>query len=288
MEFLKSHYEKLILGLVLLLMAVGAVVLVLEVGTVQEELQKFKAMSLGNDGNPPQQENLAELIKALTQVTNPPKVEFTKVHRVFNPDSWYVDTNGILIAGTNLGVDRLVVQSITPQHLKVEFDQISSANAGRESVRIKVTREFMKAPADQGKRTITLTLNSTNSSNTLDPANKAQSPQLFPRKIGGTPEAPEVEFELVDPAKDPLKFALSKAQGFTHVVEHVAYIVYPVESNYVWRAARKGQSLIFAGDTNIVVDITATNVVVSAISNDKHTSIPLGTNRPAPPIQKPP
>lgn len=288
MEFLKSHYEKLILGVTLLLMATGAVLLVLEVGTVQEELQKFKDMSLGNDGKPPQPEDLTGLIKALTQVTNPPKVEFTRVHKVFNPDAWYVNTNGDLIAGTNVGVERLIVQSITPQHLKVEFDQLGSTNPGRESVRLKVTREFMKAPTEQGKRTLTLSLNSTNVSNTLDPLNKAQSPQLFAREIGGPPENPEVTLELVEPGKDPLKFKISKAQGFVHVVEHIAFIVYPVESNYVWRAARRGQPLSFAGDTNIVVDITGTNVVVRAISNDKHTTIPLGTNRPAPPIPKTP
>ncbi|MEQ2006460.1 MAG: hypothetical protein ABMA26_06660 [Limisphaerales bacterium] len=281
MEFLKSHYEKLILGVMLLLMAVGAVLLVLEVGTVQDELQKFKDMSLGNDGKPPQQEDLGELIKALTQVTNPPKVEFAKVHKVFNPDAWYVDTNGNLIAGTNVGVERLIIQSITPQYLKVEFDSIGSTNPGRESVKLKVTREFMKTLAEQGKRTLTLSLNSTNVSNTLDPANKAQSPQLFVRGIAGTPEAPEVKLELVEPGKDSTKFTISKALGFAHVIEHVTHIVYPVESNHVWRVARKGQPLSFAGDTNIVVEITATNVVVRAISNDKHTTIPFGTNQPA-------
>ena len=288
MEFLKSHYEKLILGVMLLLMAVGAVILVLEVGTVQEELQKFKAMSLGNDGKPPQPEDLSGLIKALTQVTNPPKVEFTKVHKVFNPDAWYVTTNGDLIAGTNVGVERLIVVSITPQQLIVDSPQLGSTNAGRESVKVNVTRQFMKTVADQGKKTITLPLNATNFSNTLDPANKAQSPLLFVREVSGTAENLEVKLELVESGKDPTKFTISKTQGFAHVIEYVTHIVYPVESNYVWRAARKGQPLSFAGDTNIVVDITATNVVVRAISNDKHTTIPLGTNRPTPPIPKTP
>lgn len=284
MEFLKNHYEKIILGLVLLLMAVGAVVLVLEVGSVQEELNKFKEIAMGHDGKPPPKEDFTGLIKALSQVTNPPQVEFVKVHRVFNPDTWYVDTNGNLIAGTNVGVGRLIVQSITPQHLKVEFGQIGGTPE-RPSIRLNVTREFAPKPVDQGRKPITLSLNSTNAVNTMDAARKVQ---LLVREIGGTPENPEVKLELVEPGKDILRFSVSKAQGFTTVMEYVAYIVYPVESNYVWRAARKDTPMIFAGDTNIVVEITASNVVVRAVSNDKPTTLPLGSAQPVPPRPKTP
>lgn len=285
MEFLKSHYEKIILGVVLLLMAAGAVVLVMEVSSVEAELKKFKDNPVGGgSGKPPPPENFTNLVKALQQAANPPAVEFTKVHKVFNPDTWYVDTNGNLIAGTNVGVGRLIIQSITPLQLRVENPQIVSTNAGRESVKVTVTKEFALKLQDQGKKPITLSLNATNASNTLDPVNKLQ---LFVREIGGTPESPELKMELLDPSKDPLRFTVSKAQGFTTVVEYVAFIVYPVESNFVWRAARKGQPMPFAGDTNIVVEITASNVVVRAISNDKHTTIPLGTNQPAPPRPKP-
>jgi len=277
MEFLKNHYEKLILGVVLLLMAVGAVGLVLEAGSVQEELQKFKENPVGLGGKPPPPENFTNLVKALRQATNPATVEFTRVHKVFNPDTWYVDTNGNLIAGTNVGVGRLVVQSITPLHLKLWFDSIGGT-VGRETVKVNVIREFMRTPQEQSRKSLTLTLTSTNTQNTLDPVNKLQ---LFAREIGGTPEAPQARLELIEPGRDPFKFTVSKAQGLTQVVERVAFIIYPVESNFVWRAARKGQPMPFAGDTNIVVEITASNVVVRAISNDKHTTIPLDTNQPA-------
>jgi hypothetical protein len=278
MEFLKSHYEKIILGVVLLLMAVGAVVLVLEVGSVQEELDKFKKNPVGGGGKPPPPENFTNLVKVLQQAANPPTVEFTKVHKVFNPDTWYVDTNGNLIAGTNVGVGRLVVQSITPMQLKLWFDSIGGT-PGRETVRINVIREFAPTPQEQAKKSLTLSLTSTNIQNTLDTKSKLQ---IFAREIGGTPENPEVKLELIDPAKDPFNFTVSKTQGYTNVAEYVAFIIYPVESNFVWRAARKGQPMSFAGDTNIVVDITASNVVVRAVSNDKHTTIPLGTNSPTP------
>lgn len=284
MEFVKNHYEKLILGVMLLLMAVGAVLLVFEVGSVQEELQKFKEMTTGGSDKPPAQEDLTGLIKAINQVTNPPKVDFTTVHKVFNPDPWYVDTNGNLIAGTNVGVQKLLVQSITPQYLKLWFEAIAGT-PGRESVKINAIREFARTPAEQSRKQLNLSLTTTNAINTLDAANKLQ---VFAREIGGTPEAPEVKLELIEPGKEPIKFTMSKTQGFTNVVEYVAHIIYQPETNFYWLKARKGQPMSFAGDTNIVVEITSSNVVVRAISNDKPTTLPLGTNQPAPPRPKTP
>ncbi len=284
MEFLKSHYEKIILGVVLLLMAVGAVFLVFYVGSVQEDLKKFKDNPVGQKGNAPPSENFTNLVKALTRATNPLQVEFTKVHKVFNPEPWYMSTNGDLIAGTNVGVGRLELKSITPLYLKLWFDSIGGT-VGRETVKINVMRDFARTTADQGKKTLTLSLNSTNIQNTLDATNRLQ---VFAREIGGTPESPEAKLELTELGKEPVKFTVSKTQGYTNVVEYVAFLVYPVESNYVWRAARKGQPMIFAGDTNIVVEINASNVVVRAISNDKPTTIPLQPAQPTAPRGKAP
>ncbi len=283
MEFLKNHYEKLILGLTLLLLAAGAVVLVFAASSVQEDLDGYRKLIVESDGKRPSVEDPKARKELLARVSRPAQTDFANVHRVFNPDAWYVKTNGDWVAGTNVGATRLEVQSITPQLLKLWFDGLGSTNAGRESVKVSVIREFARTPLDQGKKSLTLSLTSTNAVNMLDNTSKLQ---VFAREIGGTPEIPEVRMELVEPGKEPLKFTVSKAQGFTNVFEYIAFIVYPVESNFIWRAARKGQPLAFAGDTNIVVEITATNVVVRANSNDKTTTVPLGPPPPAGPRPK--
>ncbi|MFA6545592.1 MAG: hypothetical protein WCS99_14330 [Limisphaerales bacterium] len=283
MEFLKNHYEKIVLGLMLLLMATGAVVLVLQVGSAQEELDKFRNITLEGEGKGPSGVNMTNRMKALNSFTNPPQVEFVSVHKVFNPDTWYVDTNGNFVAGVNVGVRRLLVQQITSQHLKLELVSIGGSPE-RPSVKVSVVKEFGKTLGEQGKKSVTLSLNTTNSINTLDASRKLV---LLAREIGGTPEMPEVRFELLEPGKEPVQFTMTKAKGFTIVVDHVAHIVYPVETNFVWRAARKDTPLVFAGDTNIVVEITTSNVVVKAVSNDKPTTIPLGPAQPVAPRKQP-
>jgi hypothetical protein len=277
MEFLKNHYEKFILGLTLLLMAAGAVMLVLEAGMVQEELDGYRKTIVESEGKPPATEDSTARRKLLDQARRPPQTDFVKVHRVFNPDAWYVDTNGNLVAGTNVGVNRLAVQSITPQQLQLEFAAVGGSQ-DRPSVSFNMVRQFGRTPAETNRTRRSIYLNTTNISNTLDPARKLV---LLAREIGGTPEAPEVKLELHEPGKDPLKFPLSKAQNFATVIDYVAHIYYEVETNFVWKVARKDTPLTFAGDTNIVVEVTATNVVVRAVSNDKITILPLGPAQPA-------
>lgn len=290
MEFLKNHYEKLILGLTLLLMAAGAVVLVLEAGSVQEELDSYRKIIVESEGKPPAAEDGPARKKLLEKATRPLQTEFTQVHKVFNSDAWYVDTNGNLIAGAKVGVSQLVVHSITPQLLILEFLGIGGS-VERPSLTVNMTRQFGRNPAEQGKTRRSFALNATNtpaniantSANMLDAPRKLV---LLAREMTGPPENPEVKCELHEPGKDPLKFTLTKAQGFSSVVDHVAHIQYMVEANFVWPKARKDTQLVFAGDTNIVVDITASNVVVRAVSNDKTTILPLGPAQAAPPPGK--
>lgn len=284
MEFLKNHYEKLTLGLMFLLMAIAGVVLALEVGSVQEELDKYRKLTLEGGGKAAQKDDMASFSNALHSAMQPQRLDFAQVHRVFNPFAWYADTNGVLIAGTNLGVSRLTVEKIVPQQLKVELAGIGGT-PGRESVALNVTREFARTVAEQKARK-TLGLNTTNATiNTIDPIRKVQ---LIAREIGGTADAPEVKLELVEPGKDPIQIVLTKAQPFVMVYEYVAELYYAPDQQ-IWRLPqRRDAQLVFAGDTNIIVEITATNVLLRATSNDKTTTKPLAPSLPAAPGTKAP
>lgn len=278
MEFLKNHYEKIILGLMLLLMASGAVLLVLEGGSVQEQLAGYRELIIGGAGKPPPEQDLDKLKSLLSSASKPSQTDFATVHRVFNPMAWYVDTNGNLIPGTLVGVSRLAVHSITPQRLLLEF-AATGGSPERPTVTVGVTREFGRTVQDRQKKRQSVFLNATNTPATATSANMIDSGRklvLLVREASGPPESPEVKCELHEPGKEPLKFTLSKAQGFTTVVEHIAHIQYMAETNFVWLQARKDMPMVFAGDTNIVVEITASNVVVRAVSNDKVTTLPLG------------
>jgi len=291
MEFLKNHYEKVVLSLVLLLMAGGAVMLVLGAGSVQQELDNFKKVVVETGGQRPDPPNRGEYLAAISNA-QPRLIDLTKGHKVFNPELWYVNTNGDLIIGTNVGVSKLFVTEIKPLRLKLEL--VISGNAERPSYLVKMTKEFMPKVSDQKPINRSISLNSTNYLDETKPVRKFNG-YLVPRAISGPPDNPTVELDYHDPSRDVEKVKLTKAQPFETVVDYGAKLLYSVENIQFPSPARKDinyerkdSQLVFAGDTNIIVEITATNVVVKAISNDKPTTIPLAPPPASTPARKAP
>ena len=291
MEFLKNHYEKVVLSLVLLLMAGGAVMLVLGAGSVQQELDNFKKVVVETGGQRPDPPNRGEYLSAISNA-QPRLIDLTKGHKVFNPELWYVNTNGDLIIGTNVGVSKLFVTEIKPLRLKLEL--VISGNAERPSYLVKMTKEFMPKVTDQKPINRSISLNSTNYLDETKPVRKFNG-YLVPRAISGPPDNPTVELDYHDPSRDVEKVKLTKAQPFETVVDYGAKLLYSVENIQFPSPARKDinyerkdSQLVFAGDTNIIVEITATNVVVKAISNDKPTTIPLAPPPASSPARKAP
>ena len=72
------------------------------------------------------------------------------------------------------------------------------------------------------------------------------------------------------------------------VYEYVAELYYAPEQITFRAPQRKDAELRFGGDTNIIVEINATNVLLKAVSNDKTTAKPLAPSLPAAPGAKTP
>jgi len=226
MEFLKNHYEKVVLSLVLLLMAGGAVMLVLGAGSVQQELDNFKKVVVETGGQRPDPPNRGEYLAAISNA-QPRLIDLTKGHKVFNPELWYVNTNGDLIIGTNVGVSKLFVTEIKPLRLKLEL--VISGNAERPSYLVKMTKEFMPKVTDQKPINRSISLNSTNYLDETKPVRKFHH-YLVPRAINGPPDNPTVELDYHDPSRDVEKVKLTKAQPFETVVDYGAKLLYSVEN----------------------------------------------------------
>ena len=288
MEFLKNHYEKIVLSLVLLLMAGGAVVLVLEAGSVEEKLAEFRKPFSVEGGQKLAPTDATNYWQILSNATSARTVDLTKTHRVFNPELWLVDTNGNLISGRDVGPHKLVATRIEPLHIRLELGvSMTSASTnysfrGTKDYEPGLTPPRLSASLDLGRTNVVV----------LD-RNRKISAHI--RKLENPGDSAVVHFDLTIGAGEPIPMPpLSKATPVAHVVEYAAAIEYKPE-NLKWppdrltptspplpqpvplqHLLRKDAKLYFAGDTNIIVEITATNVVVRAVSNDKQTTVPFG------------
>jgi len=85
----------------------------------------------------------------------------------------------------------------------------------------------------------------------------------------GAAEAPDALVLEVGGLKE--EATVSREKPFKTIAGYTADLAYPPQ-NMTWREKRIGDSLVFDGDTNNIVEITANEVVLSA-SSGKRTTI---------------
>src|ERR1041385_6311893 len=263
MDFLKkitdacrSHYEKLLLSLVLLGLA-GAVVYLSKIKSDEDEkIKEFLRQGVGTKKvagvNPV---DLSANDAALRLITNPPPLNFSLPHHLFNPVKWQrrppPDTTLIkLVTGYEVGWGKMSVTRITPLNFIIALQRVPTPG----SYYIEVTHEGAARPADRKPKPRFATTNS------------ALNEFFKLIEIKGPPEEPTgLVLELADGVT---KTEIAKDKPFTKVEGYEADLKYSIDGK-AFNNLRLNSHIRFQGEDSIVIAITANEVVVSARSNDK-------------------
>jgi len=263
MKFVKKHYEKILLGLVLLGLAVGTALLPYIISNKRKDLE--------GRSNPPlkvaplKELDLTREEAALQRAQTQMAVDFTNGHRVFNPMRWVKKSDGTLVkimTGNETGAGALEVVNIKTLFLKLKLNGPSASG-----YLITVTREGATRPSDRSPHDTYVV--------------KGEKHDLFILKdVKGPPDKPtELVVEFNDTSEDGSIFPdkmLQRPEAYS------ADLKYGPEGSKTWSDQRRGAVLSFGDDKYNIVAITASNVVVSAESNKKKTTIPFN-----PPIARP-
>ncbi len=128
MEFLKKHYEKIVLCVVLL--GLAAAVLWMKAALVDIRAQ-VPPVTIGPPPKtaPPKPLDLSPYEQALAQITNPPPVVLSGAHNLFNPVTWKRKSNGDLMKIVKTGADALIVTNILPLYTIISYDHPSPGSA---------------------------------------------------------------------------------------------------------------------------------------------------------------
>jgi hypothetical protein len=157
MDFVKKHYEKILLGFVLLGL-VGALVFLPFM--IASDQQKLKDMSYGvvhPNAVPLAGLDLTRETNVLGRLQSPYKLDFSTTNKLFNSVQWQmtVDKRLIKIASSDV-VGLAVVTKITPLYLILTLDSIetNSIETNELGVRyvISMERQASALPAQRGKR----------------------------------------------------------------------------------------------------------------------------------------
>jgi hypothetical protein len=143
MEFLKKHYEKLILSIVLLGLAGVAATLPMKVNQEKQKEEERKNSLIGAKVTPYPPIDLTTNKAILEKVKTPIHFDIAGKHNLFNPVPWIETPNGELVKvkPNTLGIGALEVTAIHPLQMIVSFDDIvpTAGPGGTNEFRYNVT-----------------------------------------------------------------------------------------------------------------------------------------------------
>ncbi len=257
MDFLKKHYEKVLLGVVLVGLAVGAALLPWMISSERAALQALADEIINRPAKPLPEVDLSKPSAVLQRVGTPAILDFSTGNKVFNPaNAWQRRPDGTMAqlpAGRGVGPQAVQVVKITSLYTTLSLESVIASESGPRYM-IGVTREAAAKPADRGKRTTGASLNEKNREG------------FIIREVKGPRDNPtELILELADGAE---RVVVSKTKPYRQVDGYMADLKYSPE-NWTRSNQRVGDRLRISNEYYNIVAIGKNEVVLSAPSGKK-------------------
>src|SRR2546426_1185549 len=151
MAFLKKHYEKILVGLVLLGLAVAIASLNFKIAVEKEDLEKLRQTLIHPKVKPLSNLDLTLPETVLKRVAVRELVDFSSSNRLFNPMQWVKTPDNRIIRSTRIGPEAAIATNIAPLYLRLTLDSINVTDAGPRYV-IGVEKEAAANPSQRKKK----------------------------------------------------------------------------------------------------------------------------------------
>jgi hypothetical protein len=259
MQFLKKHYEKILLGLVLAGL-IGVLVFMLFYIAADKQAMEENVNSLINPSVKALKDlDLTTNAAAMGRLQSPYSLDFDTANKVFNPFDWQKTADGRLIRkATSTGPQIAVVTNITPLYLILSLDSIATNELGARYV-VGVTKQAAATAAKRGKQQRFVS------------AGDKPNDTFALVEVKGAPENPEsLVLKLVDSGET---VTVTRDKPFTRVDSYMADFRYDPEKK-VFRSRRSGDKVSFGGTDYLVVEVNRNELILADQSNQKKTSLP--------------
>ena len=260
MEFLKKHYEKLLLGAVLLGLAGVVLFLYFKVESEKEEdAAKAQAVTNPKVVELPRQDT-SPVEAVLKRGTAPVAMNLGAPHKVFNPLPWQRGTEHLeRFSSTNIGPMAVVVTKLNPLNLELTLDMVSVEDNVAQFL-VSVKKEAGATAAERTKRQTRCKVGDKKDAFTV-------------KGFEGPPDNPtNLVVELNDTGESAV---LTKDKPFQRVDAYTADLKYPPEK--AWSNRRVGSTIQLGSGTEDykIVAINTSEITLQAKSNDKKWTIPV-------------
>jgi hypothetical protein len=262
MDFVKKHYEKVILSAVLLGVVGFLAFLPIVINHEHDELERIKSQLISLPAKPLPPLDLTPQAAISQRVKVPANYDFSTTNRLFNPLEWKRAPDGTLFpirSGNETGAGAAVVTKITPLYFILTFDSVETNGAAPRYV-LGVERQAADKPALRRKQ-----------QRYVSPGEKKDF--FILTEVKGDPAEPsDLVLKLTDSGDS---VTISKDKSFQRVEGYAADLKYELEKPAKnFGGLRSGSHIAFGGEEYIVVAVDADEVILSAQSNQKKTTLP--------------
>lgn len=270
-ELAKTNYEKAILVLVVVILAVAVGFLYWLSGEEQKKANETTGNYVRKKLNPPPAVDMVAYEKAVKSAMNPPHVDFGLPHKLFNPVKWMRGQDGKLIvdrSGKSVGPEALKIETIKPLNMVIRLlSATADVAGGGTGYVVELLAEAADRPEFRKPRPFTMKLDE----KIRMPGGTARNPnQLWLREVKGKAEDPDVLiFELTETKE---RISVAKDKAFVRAEAYVADLSYPPEGRQ-YKGLRRDAFIGFGGEDYKIVEITENEVVVSNRLNEKKTRL---------------
>ncbi len=238
MEFLKNHYEKLILGVIVLGLVISAVMVSMKTSDEEISFSAYERKASPID--------LSTNEAAMARFDTEHELNLEDKHYLFNPGVWQRKPDGSFITGSQLGPKGLTIKDIRPLKFMVVFADTTTGSTPRCSMRI----QRVTPPGERGlPEAVSSTLMAVGDEN-----------DFFTLTEMRPPEAPQ---EVILQMKNSEEVVTLEKGGepYQRIEGYIADLRYDAENKNFDRVREKS-SLVLSGETNNIVSVTSDEIVL--------------------------
>jgi hypothetical protein len=261
-EFVKSHYEKILLSVTLLGLAAAAAYLPLKISENQKMLESARTFTPPPPGKVklPKPIDLSTNQVVFESVEKLPNLDLARPHNLLNPVTWKRAPDGRLIkidSSEKEGPGALVIAKIRPLNLTITFN--GAAGTG-DPPRYQFTVKN-EADPNRNKRANTPKLVALN----------AKSDFFTLKEVRGPADNPTEVVLQLDDTKELV--SVTKGKPYARVNGYSADLTYPLEANKTFLDRRVKDTIEFGEKKYKIVAIRENEVTVEAIQTTARTTI---------------
>lgn len=260
-DIIKEHYEKIILGVVLLALLGAALYLPIRVSQARQAIQEARDRTERAPRQQSQPVDTARTDALLKRLDRPPALELGDGHRLLNPDVWKRTPGGDVVrirTGEEEGAAGITLVETRPLHFRIAFEGVQVSG---DSLRYQfgVTDETTPGRPRRVARFLTL-------------GQPARDVPFLLLKANGEPNDPvSVEVRLRDTGD---VVTITREEPFSRVAGHEADLRHDT-LNRNFRGVRARQNLNLGSEPYTVVSVAADAITLQSTKSQKRWTIRL-------------